>query len=154
MDYSKILPKLHCGSCPETTGDIDTLRNIGITAVLSLQTQEDLDYWEIDWDRLAAQYRKSGIEVQRVPVRDFSPEDLRKHLPRCVDVLDRLVRKGHTVYVHCNAGVNRSPSVVIAYLYWVEHWDLEQALAHVRACRECDPYLEAIQLADVRPFDA
>ncbi len=147
MDYSKILPRLYLGSCPGSTADVDALRRIGITAIVSLQTEEDLEYWGIDGDRLAAHYRKLGIEVRRVPVRDFSPEDLRRELPRCVDVLDELLRSGHTVYVHCNAGVNRSPSVVIAYLHWIEQWDLEQALAHVRACRDCDPYLEAIQLA-------
>ena len=91
MDYSKILPRLYCGSCLETTGDIDSLASIGITAVLSLQTDEDLVYSGVNWDRLAAYYRKSGIEVRRVPVRDFSPEDLRRHLPRCVDVLARTV---------------------------------------------------------------
>lgn len=155
MECSKILSRLYCGSCPESTGDIDALRSIGIKAVLSLQTDEDLVYWGIKWDRLAAYYRKSGIEVRRVPVRDFSPEDLRRHLPRCVDVLGELLRSEHTVYVHCNAGVNRSPTVVIAYLHWVEHWDLEQALTHVRACRDCEPYLEAIRLAtgDARQFD-
>ncbi len=157
MDYSKILSNLYCGSCPESTGDIDSLRSeLGITAVLCLQTDEDLVGWGIDWNRLAAYYRKSGIEVRRVPVRDFSPEDLRRQLPRCVDTVNELLHRGHTVLIHCNAGVNRSPSVVIAYLHWIEHWDLEQALAHVRACRDCDPYLESIQLAtgDARPFDA
>jgi atypical dual specificity phosphatase len=156
MDYSKILPRLYCGSCPESTGDIDALRSeIGVTAVLSLQTEEDLNYWEINWNRLAAHYQKLGIDIRRVPVQDFSPDDLRRKLPRCVDVLNELLHSGRTVYVHCNAGVNRSPSVVIAYLHWIEGWALEQALVHVRACRDCDPYMEAIQLAtgDARPFD-
>ena len=57
------------------------------------------------------------------------------------------MRQGHIVYVHCNMGVNRSPSIVIAYLHWVVGWDLEKATDHVMKCRSCDPYLDAIELA-------
>ena len=58
-----------------------------------------------------------------------------------------MLRQGHTVYVHCNMGINRSPSIVIAYLHWVQGWDLEKATDHVLKCRSCDPYVDAIGLA-------
>ena len=74
-------------------------------------------------------------------------DDLRRQLPKCVEVLDELLRQGHTVYVHCNMGMNRSPSIVIAYLHWVQGWDLEKATDHVMKCRSCDPYVDAIGLA-------
>ena len=62
-------------------------------------------------------------------------------------MLDELLSQGHIVYVHCNMGVNRSPSIVIAYLHWVVGWDLEKATDHVMECRSCDPYLDSIGLA-------
>ena len=80
-----------------------------------------------------------------MPVRDFDPDDLRRNLPRCIEMLDELLRQGHTVYMHCSMGINRSPSVVIAYLHWVQGWDLERAAEHVLERRSCDPYLEAIR---------
>ena len=80
-------------------------------------------------------------------MRDFDPDDLRRQLPKCVEVLDELLRQGHTVYVHCNMGINRSPSIVIAYLHWVQGWDLEKAADNVMECRSCDPYVDAIGLA-------
>ena len=61
--------------------------------------------------------------------------------------LDELLREGHAVYVHCNMGINRSPSIVIAYLHWGLGWDLKKAAEHVMACRSCDPYLDVIALA-------
>ena len=148
MNHSQVLPRLFVGSCPESPEDIDRLRReAGITAVVNLQTEGDLDHWDIDWPRLQAHYRKVGIEVRRVPVQDFDPDALRANLPRCVEAVDGLMKDGHTVYVHCNAGVNRSPSVAIAYLHWIEGRTLEDAADHLARCRSCDPYIEAIRLA-------
>lgn len=148
MDFDQILPSVLLGSCPESTEDVDRLiRDASVTAVLSLQTEEDFDYLNLDWDRFQAHYQGLGIEVRRVPVRDFDQEDLRENLPDCVDALRRLLDDDHTVYVHCNLGIGRSPSVVTAYLHWVRGWDLDEALDHVTGCRACSPNLDAIRLA-------
>jgi protein-tyrosine phosphatase len=148
MDASEILPCLFVGSCPRNTADIDALnRDAGITAVLNVQTDEDFSYWGIVWGTLEAHYRVSGIEIRRVPVRDFDPDDLRLKLPHCVEALGQLLGGGHVAYVHCSAGINRAPSTVIAYLHWVEKWDLDRAVEHVTRSRSCDPYVAAIRLA-------
>jgi protein-tyrosine phosphatase len=145
MDVDEILPQLLVGTCPRTRDHVEQLRDdFHVTAVLNLQTEEDFVYWEIDWPDLANHYDALGIEVRRVPVRDFDSDSLRDNLPQCVDQLDDLLRRGHTVYVHCNAGVNRSPSTVIAYLCWRQKWELEEAFQWVTRRRSCDPYLEAI----------
>src|SRR3972149_260539 len=115
MDVSQIFSKLFVGSYPGDIEDIDQLkRDFGITAVLNVQTDEDLAYWGINWGRLECHYHKLGVEIQRAPVRDFDPVDLRRKLPECVKVLDLLLQQGHNVYVHCSMGINRSPSVAIA----------------------------------------
>ena len=104
--------------------------------------------WGVNWYRLDAHYEQAGVEIHRVPVRDFDRDDLRRQLSECVEVLDKLLSQGHTVYVHCNMGVNRSPTIVIAYLHWVLGWDLEKATAYVTRYRSCDPYVETIRLAN------
>ena len=148
MDHSEILPNLFVGSCPRTAEDIDRLRwEAGITAVLCLQTDEDFSYWDISRHWLAAEYHRAGIEFRRAPIQDFNPEELRRMLAECVQALDDLLREGHTVYLHCNVGVNRSPSVAIAYLHWIDGRALDEAVEHVTRCRACDPYVEAIRLA-------
>jgi protein-tyrosine phosphatase len=148
MDLDQITPRLFVGSCPVKAEDIDRLNyEVGVTAVVNVQTEEDFAYWGIEWGDLEAHYRQSGIEVRRVPVRDFDPDALRRSLPQCVGALAELLEDGHTVYVHCSAGINRSPSTVIAYVHWIEGWDLDEAIAHVAKCRSCDPYLAAIRQA-------
>lgn len=148
MDYSQVLDDIYVGSYPETTEDIDHLKqHLGVTAVLNLQTDEDLKRLECTWSKLQAHYRKSKIKLCRMPVRDFDPEDLRKHLPECVQTLGQLLRQKNTVYVHCTAGVGRSPSVVITYLNWVHQYELDEAVDYVTHCRQCTPNMEAIRQA-------
>jgi atypical dual specificity phosphatase len=148
MDHSQILPHLFVGSCPRSPEDIDRLkREAGITAVVNLQTSGDFTYWDIEWSVLEAHYRETSVEVRWVPIQDFNPDALREGLPKCVEALAGLVNDGHTVFVHCNVGVNRSPSVVIAYLHWIDGRALDEAVEHVTKCRSCNPYVEAIRLA-------
>jgi len=121
MNLDRILPNVYVGSCPLDADDVDRLKwQLGVTAVLNVQTDEDMAYWNIDWSFMEELYRQQEIRCRRVPVQDFSPENLRALLPDCVEALRTLLDEGHTVYVHCSAGMNRSPSTVIAYLHWIE----------------------------------
>ncbi len=153
MDYSQVLPQLFVGSYPQSCDDIDRLQQeSGITAVLNLQTDEDMDYLNVAWGPLETHYSGCGIELLRAYVRDFDAIDLREKLPECVRALDRLMKAGHSVYLHCTAGTGRSPTVAIAYLHWCCGWKLEAAVAHVRKCRECSPNVDAIRLAAWDPM--
>lgn len=146
MDFDEILPNLFVGSCPRDQADIEYLKtDVGITAVLNLQTDQDFVHWGIRWERLEAAYEALGIEIRRVPVTDFNPEEVRQKLPACVKALDELLRAGHTAYVHCSAGMNRSPSTVVAYLHWVREMSLGEAVEFVLERHACDPYVDVIQ---------
>ena len=88
MRYAKVLPQLFLGSRPEIPADIDRLRfGSGITAVLNLQTDDDMRAVNLVWQPLENHYRTSGIQLCRVPVLDFDPVNLREKLPECVRAL-------------------------------------------------------------------
>ncbi len=149
MDYAQILPQLFLGSHPQTTDDIDRLRwEASISAVLNLQTDDDMRAVNLVLEPLEAHYRACGVELARLPVRDFDPVDLREKLPECVRVLDSLLKAGHSVYLHCTAGTGRSPTVAIAYLHWCLGWGLDEAIVYVKQLRQTSPNLEAIRLAN------
>ncbi len=148
MDVSSIAPKLYLGSHPASVDDVHRLKaEFGITAILCMQTDEDFDALSLDPLVLEAACRARQIEYRRVPVRDFDPADLQKHLPRCVEVLSELLDGSHTVFVHCTAGQGRSPSAVVAYLHWVEGRRLDEAIQWVTSCRFCSPNMNVIRLA-------
>ncbi len=148
IDVTRILPNLLVGSCPQGFEDVDRLkRDYAVTAVLNLQTEDDFAYWGIAWEQLEEYYQEQGIEVRRVPVRDFDAQDLRRRLPETAQAVHELMEAGHTVLVHCSAGVNRSPSTVIAYLHWYREMDLNEAVEAVTSRRLCDPDVGTIRLA-------
>lgn len=146
MGQTRILPHLFIGPVPRTAEEIESLvQESGVTAVLNLQTDEDMRSVNVDWQPLEHYYRKRKIILRRCPVRDFNPVDLRHKLPECVRALEELLADGNTVYLHCTAASGRSPTVAIAYLHWILGWDLDQAVTYVRQSRQCVPNVDAIR---------
>ncbi len=149
MNLDQIEPNLFLGSCPDHADDVESLRSkYAITAVLNVQTDKDMEVWGIDWATLQRAYERVGIVVKHEPVRDYDVDALQQQLPACVRALQELCEQGHVVYVHCTAGINRSPTIVIAYLHHCQGWELADALAHVLRCRVCKPFLQPIVGAD------
>ena len=53
--------------------------------------------------------------------------------------------RGGRVYLHCNAGYNRAPTVAIAYLHVHRGLALDAACALVKERRSCVPYVSALR---------
>lgn len=53
-----------------------------------------------------------------------------------VRVLDKFDMNGKKTFIHCTAGMGRAPAVVVAYLVWVKHWSLQEAVRHVKQYRK------------------
>ena len=149
MDCDRITDTLFVGSCLLDHNEAKELHSLGVTAILSLQTEDDMQNWGIEWEEKAALAAK--LKFRSVPIRDFDSADLQRKLPECVQALDYMLKAGDTVYLHCTAGQGRSPTVAAAYLHWCLAWSLDRALAHVRNCRDCSPNVEAIQNARWHP---
>src|SRR3972149_5086527 len=120
-DASRILPTLFIGRAPATAADVAGLKRRGISAVLSLQTDDDLAALGLPWSRLEEWYRAAAIAAYRLPAA------------------------GHPVYLHCTAGVNRSPSVALGYLRNVKKGPLRRALRRITRSRpQAAPYPDVL----------
>uniref|UniRef100_A0A7S4FFW7 Protein-serine/threonine phosphatase n=2 Tax=Eutreptiella gymnastica TaxID=73025 RepID=A0A7S4FFW7_9EUGL len=62
---------------------------------------------------------------------------LLQYLPTNLQFISGALTTGGCVFVHCERGVNRSGSMIVAYLMWNEGLNFEQALAEARAARRC-----------------
>ena len=145
LNWNIVRHDLVVGSCPRTVSDLDILHvEARVSALLSLQHDECLATHGIDYPRQVRYGRRLGLAMERCPLRDFDPADQRRGLPSAVRALYGLLRQGHRVYVHCTAGINRSPRVVLAYLTLVEGIGLEEAITLLlRARPEVCPAWEA-----------
>jgi protein-tyrosine phosphatase/rhodanese-related sulfurtransferase len=105
------------------------LENQNVQAILNVSSLEYVSPLE------------SHITYKEVQLKDIADQPLIPYIGECVDFIHEQVEllkeggDGGNILVHCQAGVSRSSSIVIAYL--VRHRDMTLKDAHewVKACR-------------------
>lgn len=138
LNWSRITHELILGSCPMCEDDIERIRSAtGITAMLSVQHDECLRQFSIDYPAFVRHGKRLGLVMRRCPIRDFDPPDMRRNLPTAVRMLAGLMASGHRVYVHCTAGIGRGALVILGYLVFIEGRAPEEAAELIRRCRAC-----------------
>ena len=146
--FDRIINGIFVGTCPTNFVDVQRLKQAGITAVLNLQSDGDFGKTRINWQAMEQHYQTSEILVYRVKIVDFDDDDLARNLPGATQILADIIDNGHCVYVHCTAGMQRSPSVVIGYLAWNRRFGLDEAVKLVMTARNCDPPLAVLRSVD------
>ncbi len=142
---TELLPELLIGEYP-APGDIAWLREVHrVTAIHSLQDDRDLVVNGLDIKAIEQACRENEIKFVRTPIADGSSDDLAAHLGEALEVLNGLVEAGARVYLHCNAGINRSPSVAIAFIHQYRGLSLEEAARFVKERRSCGPFLSVLE---------
>ncbi|KAJ7198024.1 protein-tyrosine phosphatase-like protein [Mycena pura] len=80
---------------------------------------------------------EDGFVSYTIDIRDKETVDLRPHLENACQYIERALRQGEGVLVHCQQGVSRSPSIVIAYLIRNHAMSYDAAHAFVKRKRAC-----------------
>ena len=146
LDLDIVNGKLLVGSRPEDARDVEQLKRLGVSGVLSLQSDSDLSRTGLSWAALWRLQVERGLEVHRHSIVDFNPQDLIQNLEQAVDLLEDLASRHERVYVHCTAGVNRSPTICIAWLFMRQGRTVDAALEEVLRRRTvAQPYPQVIR---------
>lgn len=144
-EFAEILPNLLIGEYP-TPDDAPWLRGVQrVTAVLSLQDDADLASKGLALPEIEHAYRTHSLRFHRMPVPDCDNDFLHARLDAIVAQLHRLHADGERVYLHCNAGMNRAPTVAIAYLHVHHEMALDRARDFVKQRRHCVPYMRVLE---------
>jgi len=148
INFDRVEGDIFLGSAPQTSVDVARLKQMKITAVLSLQSNADFKSHNIDWKKLQSNYQYNDITVQRFSIIDFDEIDLGNKLAEPVKALNTLLVLGHRVYVHCNAGVCRAPATVLGYLCHYRSMSIDYGLEYLRRSRpKIHPYISAVEQA-------
>jgi protein-tyrosine phosphatase len=127
-------------------GDIEWLKHTyNVVAVHNLQDDDDLRHNGLDLKQLRAEYDAQGIRFRRTPIQDGSADAMADRLAVALSDLRELVDAHGRVYLHCNAGLNRAPTLAIAFLRAHRRMSLEEALALVKARRACGPFMTVLE---------
>lgn len=145
--FDPVLPDLLVGEYPRVE-DLRWLRDAhAVAAIVSLQDDADLASKRLRLADLEAACARSALAFSRVPVADGAADHLAARLPEAVAAVHAHLSAGRRVYLHCNAGYNRAPTVAIAYLHRHHGLTLDAALSHVKQRRSCVPYASALRAA-------
>lgn len=79
--------------------------------------------------------KSPDVTYKFVDILDLEESDLEKYLHECLHFIDACVGYNANILVHCNAGVSRSASVVIAYLIIKHNLLFDDAYALVKQAR-------------------
>ena len=110
----------------ESASDIATLRKNRIQAIITARNTLSRD-----------DYGKHKIDILHLPLSDHHNSNIGKYFVPMWDFVERHMKQGHRVLIHCKAGISRSVTLVLAYLMRKCHLRLPQALEMIRNVRQC-----------------
>ncbi|KAJ8347706.1 hypothetical protein SKAU_G00262950 [Synaphobranchus kaupii] len=120
---SPILPFLFLGN-ERDAQDLDLLLRLNIGFVVNVTTH--LPLYHLD----------SGlVHYKRLPATDNSRQNLRQYFEEVFEFIEEAHQTGRGVLVHCQAGVSRSATIVIAYLMKHTLMTMMDAYKYVRGRR-------------------
>uniref|UniRef100_UPI00358F90D6 laforin n=1 Tax=Myxine glutinosa TaxID=7769 RepID=UPI00358F90D6 len=158
IHFSRILHCLWLGSCPRQKEHVTTIlrHDLAVTAIMNFQTEHDLATnsagcapgQQVTVDTMSALCHQAEMVYIWIPTPDMSTEGRIRMLPQAVFLLHGLLECGHTVYVHCNAGVGRAAAAIAGYLRYILGWSARRCEYFLRAHRPA-VYLdeEALEMA-------
>ena len=128
LEFDKIGDKnIFIGPYPQTENDFKKLYENGINAIINLQSDKDMKIRQINYQFQLELSKKYGIKIYRYPIEDFNQIDLYNKLKGAGDLLNKLIKEGKIIYVHCTAGMSRAAATVIIYLVLYENYNVEEA---------------------------
>ena len=122
MDCQQIVPRIYLGSA-KASKDQEGLQTIGITHIVNISGK---------------QYFPGAIEYFRFYMKDGkgSGEILLKNIDDTISfITSALSNKKSKILVHCQAGMSRSPAIILAYLILEHKMTLKEAFTHTKSIR-------------------
>jgi hypothetical protein len=116
---SEILPHVLFGNQRDAS-DRERLRELGVTHIINVTSQ------------LPLHFETDGIVYKRLPASDSGSQNLKQYFQDAIAFIDGVREVNGRVLVHCQAGVSRSPTIVIAYLMARSQKTLADAFSYVK----------------------
>lgn len=134
--YNEVFPGIILGD-GTTALCVMKLRSLGVSHVLNTAWGKDRSFGLINTSKHF--YKAAGIQFHGIEAIDVPSFSLKRFFKETSDFIDEALRNGGKVYVHCQMGISRSSTIVLAYLIMMKGWTAQEAVRTVRARRQIIP---------------
>jgi protein-tyrosine phosphatase len=142
---SEITQHLLVGEYPRLI-DLDWLgQEYRVSAIHNLQDEVDMHIHGLDPAELREACARQAISFVHTPIHDGSADDMSIRLAPALHALEALIERGERVFLHCNGGLNRAPTVAIAWLHRHQSMSLDEAMRYFKERRPCGPFMTVLE---------
>jgi hypothetical protein len=127
-NFDQITEKIFLGNA-DTAMCKDVLKDAGITHILNCGREQPCRF-------------KDDFKYLKIPIDD----DEKEHFLKYLEDTYQFIESSNKVYIHCMAGVSRSPSITIAYLMKKNKWTLQESFDFLKSKRRCVRPNEGFQM--------
>lgn len=103
-ELTPILPFLFLGN-ERDAQDLELMQRMDVGFILNVTTHLPLYHYELGL-----------FKYKRLPASDSNKQNLRQYFEEAFEFIEEAHRAGRGLLIHCQAGVSRSATIVIAYL--------------------------------------
>merc|ERR1712110_366077 len=121
---TKITDRIYITDASQATNQ-EFLKNNQITAIITLSVH-----------RLPTRITALLKDYKFVEIADNCKSNIQLYFNDCIDFINKNIKNGK-VLVHCDAGISRSATIVIAYLMKTNNWSWREACDFVQERRSC-----------------
>ena len=134
----EVYPKLYIGNYMFAS-DKHILNKLGITHIINAAI-EIPNYFEFD----------DSFNYLHLDMYDIPEQNVSQFFDISTNFIEDALKNGHSVLVHCRAGISRSSTIIIHYLMTKLNISYQQALNMIRKCRpQAQPNIGFMQQLNV-----
>ncbi|XP_050537586.1 dual specificity protein phosphatase 19 [Daktulosphaira vitifoliae] len=119
LNVGKVFEFLYFGS-QDAAADLSILKSLKISHIISLGVP-------------VPKYK--GYIYKSIDIYDLPTFELSSIIKECIQYIEDIHNLGNRVFIHCNAGISRSPSIVIAFVMKYLKMDFNEAFKYVKKTR-------------------
>ncbi|KAF6216185.1 hypothetical protein GE061_000525 [Apolygus lucorum] len=134
VDINEVYPNIFI-SDEGTAKNKNYLVSIGITHVVNTAEGHLMGFV----NTCSKFYQSAGISYKGIHLADLAMSDASKYFKEVADYMDKALRAGGKILVHCVMGISRSGTMVLVYLMMKKNMTAVEAMTTVRQKRNIHP---------------
>ena len=86
---------------------------------------------------------QNKFKYLKIDLNDHTEDSIIPYIDKCIQFINE--NKNKRIFIHCNAGISRSPSIIIAYLIKSLNYSFKDAFNLVKSKRNIKPNEKFLQ---------